>query len=219
MAPPPLRAVFLLVQCRGLVQHRCLRTLRERVQIVPAGSLAEADTLLAGRRWTGMIVGLREGDGTLAWLTALRDRGDDIPVLVVPKELDKRVASACHRVGSRCVFAPLDGPTAVLFTARAIAERAQRDQRVNAVVEKLAIERDLSPREADIARLAAIGVSRAGLGTSLGLAENTVKAYVRGLLRRTGAPTVDSLGRAILEQVVLTTPGARSGIGKPGDRD
>ncbi len=197
-------AAFLVVECRGLLHARCLRTLRERVQIVQLATIAEAEARIAERRWMGAIVGLPVGGGALAWLASLRERRDKLPVLIVADALEKEVTSVCHRLDARCVFAPLDAPSAVLFAARAVAERAGREQRIDAVVEKLALERGLSPREADIARLAAIGVSRAGLAASLGVSENTVKAYVRGLLSHTGAASVDALGRAILEQVVLS---------------
>jgi len=183
--------------------------------VVQVATIAEAETLLPERRWTGVIVGLRANGGGLAWLATLRERGDPLPALLVPKELDKTLASACHRLGARCAFAPLDAETAMLFSARAIVQRAERDQRIAAIVQKLAVERALSPREADVARLAAIGVSRAGLAASLGVTENTVKSYVRGLLRRTGAVSVDAVGRTVLEQVVLATAESGAAPSRP----
>jgi DNA-binding NarL/FixJ family response regulator len=202
--PTDAGRAILVVACRGLLQERCLRSLRERVEVRRAATLEEADAELARNPWTGLILGLHPDGTGLAWLEALRERDPRQPVLAVAGDLGKEVSSACHRVGVRCVFAPIDAQTALLFAARALAQQAERDERIAAVVDRLAVERGLSPREAEIAGLAALGISRAGLASSLGISENSVKACVRGLLRRTDARSVDAVGRAVLAQVVAT---------------
>lgn len=200
--------VFLAVETEHLLQGRGVRALRARGQLVRVPTLADAEARLAERRWTGAIIGLRAGGEGLAWLASLRKRGETLPVLLLADGLEKEVASVCHRLDARCVFAPVDARTLVLFAVRAAAQRACREERVAAVVAKLAVERGLSRREAEVAQLAAMGVSRSGLAASLGVSDNSVKAHIRGLLRRTGEPSVEAVGRAVLEDVVRSWRGS-----------
>ncbi len=87
-----------------------------------------------------------------------------------------------------------DGPRLELDEALASLPR-QADERIDATVPDIVIPRaadedprlgSLSPRERQILRLIADGMTNRQIGERLGLAEKTVKNYVSSLLRKLG---------------------------------
>ncbi|GAB4207738.1 MAG: hypothetical protein OHK0013_25620 [Sandaracinaceae bacterium] len=195
---------LLVVDARGLLEPRCLRALRAVASPTVLRSTKEIDEALGDARVAGAIVGLREDRAGLAWLASARARGESIPVMVVSALDERSVANDAFRLDAQLVYAPLDARNATLFAVRAAARRVEHEARVEAVVRQLCVERGLTAREGEVATLAAMGVSRAGLASSLGVSENSVKVYVRGLLRNLGVPSVEAAGRLVLEIVVRT---------------
>jgi DNA-binding CsgD family transcriptional regulator len=59
----------------------------------------------------------------------------------------------------------------------------------------------LSAKEAEVLRLSATGYPRDRIVAVLGISENTFKVHVRHILQKTGASSMDSLTRVLLERV------------------
>jgi DNA-binding NarL/FixJ family response regulator len=208
MSSAPAEIPLLVVDARGLLEPRCLRALRGVAAPRAVARVAATDAALVDARVCGAIVGLRDDRAALRWLAAARARGEMRPVMLVSAVDERSVANEAFRLDAQLVYAPLDAQNATLFAVRAAARRAEHEARVEAVVRQLAIERGLTAREGEIAMLVALGVSRAGLATSLDVSENSVKVYVRGLLRHLGVPSVEAVGRLVLEEAVRTRASA-----------
>ncbi len=142
---------------------------------------------------------------SLSFLEEQRRSGDMTPALVVVHGDDPTIASWCHRLDATCVFEPVSSRTIPLFVAR--LEPAPATPRADLhVVDLLAIERSLTIRESQVARLIASGTEREQLASRLKLSENTIKCAVRNLLKKTGHPSTQALKHSLVRQRIERSP-------------
>jgi DNA-binding NarL/FixJ family response regulator len=168
-----------------------------------ARTCADAREALPTRRWYGAIFDIHLPDGSgLDLLEEMRATHDSLPALVMTGTYDPAVANRAHTLRASCVFKPEIATNVVLFAQRAIATRAEMHQRIIAAVGELASMHGLTPREAQVAELIALGVARERLGLELGVSENTLKTLVRRVLTKCSESRVEGVARAVLEAIV-----------------
>lgn len=78
-------------------------------------------------------------------------------------------------------------------------------------VRQKALRKGLSRRETDLLLLATSGMPRRAIATALHVSENTVKAQIRSLLRKTGARSLAVLGQQLLRGDSAPPPAGPSG--------
>lgn len=168
-----------------------------------ATTCAAAREAFASRKWCGAILDIHLPDGSgLDLLEELRAADGALPALVMTGAYDPAVANRSHVLGASCVFKPEIAENVRRFAQRSIAARAELHQRTQAAVEELASIYGLTPREAQVAQLIALGVARERLGAELGVSENTLKTLIRRVLTKCSESRADGVARAVLEEIV-----------------
>ncbi len=195
-------STFLVMDDRPRSRARLSRALRKHGRVFTCSTVAGATVRLRAASWTGAVLSGLDPTQAVAVLRAVRAGGSAVQLLLIVGTVDAELAATCHRQDARCVAEPADSSVLRLFAARSVARRAHEDQLVAGAVAKLRVERGLSRREAEVAGLAAIGVSREGLAASLGVSANSIKTHVRGLLRKTGARSVEEVACAVLAEAL-----------------
>ena len=72
-------------------------------------------------------------------------------------------------------------------------------------IEHLARQLKLTRRETELLTLSVDGLSRKELADSLGVAENTVKAQIRSLLKKSGARSLATLAQKVIKGATRDT--------------
>jgi two-component system response regulator QseB len=196
-------ASFLVVEDDVILATSLARSVRRTGTVVIVSSVAAAEAALSSAIWTGIVLDVMLPDGSgIDLLARIRRRDPRTPVLVMTGSSDPAIANACDLHGASCVFKPDVGPNLELFVARAIAARDGEDERVGGALQALARTKRLSPRETEVALLAARGVRRNALARELGISENTIKKIVRGLLTKLDANRLEDVARLVLAHAV-----------------
>lgn len=138
-------------------------------------------------------------DGLWA-LRALRERGIDVPVLVLTTFDDDELVLAALRAGARgyllkdVTLEQLVGAVRTLAAGGTLVQPAITDRLLRAVRDGRTARRDdgvpiqeLTERELDVLRLLASGYANREIADALFLAEGTVKNHVSSLLLKLGA--------------------------------
>lgn len=149
--------------------------------------------------------------GLVALLTQLRARCPLLPLMAL---LDVRATGTLRALTAldvECQPAPLTPPVLHRFAQRALSFGALPDDAVAHWVSQLAVARGLSPTETQLLCMALADESRARMRHVLGVTENTLKTYVRGLLRKTNERSLDGLAKNVLRVALLEA--------RPGTRD
>lgn len=195
-----VRSSFLIVEDEPLLGRALTRLVRDRADGVLATTIGGALEVLDGRRWTGLVidVGLPDGSG-LDLLRQIRERGQQVPALIVTGRYDPAVANAAFELRSGCVFKPDITQPVTLFVDRAIATQGEILLRTSAAVRELSTANGFTSREADVVGLLALGVSRERLAAELGVTENTVKTLARRILNKCGETRLEGVARSVLE--------------------
>lgn len=166
-------------------------------------TLGRAREELNARGYAGMILSASLPDGPgLDLLEELRTRQFHFHVLVISSALNAGIANRAHCLGASCVFAPDLAPNVCAFVHRAVGATADATQRTVAAAREVAIAFGFTPREREIAELAALGVSRDRLARELGVSENTLKTLVRRALAKCRERSLEGLARLVLDEVV-----------------
>jgi DNA-binding NarL/FixJ family response regulator len=191
-----------VVDDQALVREgiRSLLTLTGSIEVVAeCADGDEALALLAHQDLDVLLLDLRmPGRDGVATLEAMRERGHDVPVLVLTTFDDDELALAALRAGARGYLLK-DVTLERLVTAiEAVASGATHLQ--PALTERLLRasgrrqpEADrfgpepLTDRETDVIRLVAAGFSNAEIAGALHLATGTVKNHVSNVLLKLGA--------------------------------
>jgi DNA-binding NarL/FixJ family response regulator len=198
------RAHFLIVDG----EPHTARAVRSAVEALglaatAVGSLRDARRLLAGERYTALIVETLLPDGSgLELVRLLREQHVQIPVLVISGSLDPNIANRAHLLRASCVFKPDIVANVSAFVERAIAGSGELTRRTMAAVREVSASCGLTGREHEILELVAFGVPRERLAIELGVSENTLKTHVRSMLQKCNETRIESLARAVLDQVV-----------------
>ncbi|PRX51478.1 LuxR family two component transcriptional regulator [Prauserella shujinwangii] len=209
-------ARVLLVDDQTLVRQgiRGLLALTREVDVVAeAADGDEALRLLAEHDVDVLLLDLRmpRRDG-ISTLEAMRERGVDVPVLVLTTFDDEELVLRALRAGARgyllkdVTLEQLVSGVRCLASGGTLLQPALTDRLLRAMVERRdtveAAERPepLSPRELDVLRLAAAGWSNREIAHGLHLAEGTVKNHMSSILLKLG---VRDRTRAVLRALEL----------------
>ncbi|WP_152188135.1 response regulator [Georgenia satyanarayanai] len=166
----------------------------------------EPDVLLLDLRMPG-----RDG---IATLEALRDRGSDVPVLVLTTFDDDELVLRALRAGARgyllkdVALEELVGAIRTLAAGGTLVQPALTDRLLRGIgshpqpddFAHLPTPEPLTPRETEILRLLASGFSNREIAEALFLAEGTVKNHISTVLAKLG---VRDRTRAVLRALHL----------------
>ena len=182
--------------------------------------LAEARAVLeAHADWAGLVVDLVLSDGSgFELLEELRDKGASIPALVLTSHHDRERINRARSLHAEFVCKPPEFESFEGFARRAIAYHWTRDFRVAQLVDALAVERALTPRESEIAAAAVAGMPRRLVASELVVSENTLKVQIRQLLLKCRSASLDEIADGILRQA-LSGSGLSRAVGggsRPG---
>lgn len=194
------RACFLVVEDDALQARTMARLLREYGSVSVAHTLAEATERSTDRALTAALVDVKlpDGDG-LAFVEALRSSRPTVPILVLTGCVDREHINRTHLLGAEYVCKP-----PLLENIESFAKRAMVPAAPPGDPEALTLEwarcHGLSKNETEVIRLVVMGVPRSGIPRKMGVSDNTVKTYVRRLLGKSGAESVEALARRILTE-------------------
>jgi DNA-binding NarL/FixJ family response regulator len=139
---------------------------------------------------------LPDGDG-LSLVADFRAAHPRTPVLMITAAFDGRVINRCQLLRVELVAKPAHRANVRAFLQRAVAYERVPDRRVAAVVEDLVRSSALSPRETDVLAAALGGLSRKEIADQVGSTENTIKGYVKSILRKCDAASLQEVSRLI----------------------
>lgn len=199
--PPPL----LLVEDEPLVADAIIRALRSLRQTEHVTTVEAAlEQLGSSREWLGAIVdlGLPDGDG-LDVIRHARLVRPLLPILVMTAHDDVRRINEVHRLGAAYSCKPCDVADVLRFV-----DEARRFERITSaalqrVALELARECGLTRREVDVVVATLTHRDRSEVLDDLDVTENTLKGQIKGVLRKTGHDSMQSLSRALLRSVLL----------------
>jgi DNA-binding NarL/FixJ family response regulator len=163
-------------------------------------TLADARAAIAENgRFDGLVLDLVLPDGLgLDLLREVRAEGRDVPVLVLTGELDRALVNTTQLLRAEYVCKPATDENLRPFLKAALARARVEDGLVAERIQRLAAKAGLTERECDVLAKATGGPSRRQLARVLGVSENTVKAQIRSILRKTGARSLATLIQQLL---------------------
>lgn len=138
----------------------------------------------------------------------LRASWPRIPLLAVLERPASALLDALHLLDVSVCGRPLAENNLLHFVRNAQVGTSVGDEVLHARVRRASLHKGLTRREADLLRLAAAGLPRRIIAERLTVSENTVKAQIRSLLRKTGARSLAVLGQELLRG---DTPSAAGG--------
>jgi DNA-binding NarL/FixJ family response regulator len=191
---------FLIIEDEVALARSLARTVDDRSRSTCVHTLADAGAALdADGPWVGLILDLILPDGYgLDFLEEVREGHPSLPVLVLTGELDRDVVNRVQALDADYVCKPAGHENLDLFIRRALARGTVQPADLDRRVERLAESLALTHREKELVSLSIRGLSRRELATTMGVAENTVKAQIRGLLKKTGDRSIAALAQRVL---------------------
>lgn len=164
---------------------------------------AAREMLDGGRDWTGVVLDLILPDGYgLDLLADIRKEQGALPVLVLTGELNRDVVNKVQTLRGEYVCKPASAENLNPFIQRALAQESVDDAAIGQRIEHLARQLRLTRRETELLTLSVDGLSRKQLAEALGVAENTVKAQIRSLLKKSGARSLATLAQKVIKGAV-----------------
>lgn len=159
--------------------------------LIPKASAASVDAIIGE---------MSRGHATfqLGVLRGVRELAPRIPILVTLDEPTATVLNSLHLLGISVCGKPLSTDNLARFIAEAHADEALDEDVLHARVKRASSHNGLTRRESELLRLATSGIPRRTIAERLGVSENTVKAQIRSLLRKTGARNLAVLGQQLL---------------------
>ncbi len=199
----PASARYLVVEDHPLVARALERFFARHGTVCVTGCLRDAVAafFMEADRWDGVVIDLALPDGSgMDLLAEIRRRGRRVPALVLTGHIeDDHMRSAQFH---QAFFLPKPTRESNLMAFVHWAERHHGERgRLRDVTGSLAVEHDLTAREAEVMLLSAKGLSRSAICERLGIESNTLKTQTRHLLRKTGHASIGSLVRAIHRRV------------------
>ena len=195
---------FLVVEDEPEAAESLVRLLHRIRESEYALTVREAQKRLAGgSRWVGIIadIGLPDGSG-LEVVRSARERFPLLPVLVLTGQSNRSSINRAHELRAEYVCKPWSMRDLFGFVRRAIAFERVPDQRLAQLVDELALQCGLTPREAEIVAAALGNTTRSQLLDQFDISDNTLKTQIRTLLRKTDQESLDSLSRLLLRQAL-----------------
>ena len=184
-----------------------------------AASLGEARAALEVHpEFAGIVTEAMLPDGSgFDLLETLRDRKPPVLSLVLTSHNDREHINRARFLQAGFVCKPPSAESLEGFARRAITHHWTRDIRVAQVVDALALERRLTPREAEIVAASVAGMPRRLVASEIGVSENTVKVQIRQLLLKCKATSLDEVADGVLRKALSGSGLHRAvGAGSPG---
>lgn len=138
-------------------------------------------------------------ESRLEKLHALRRPHPKLPVLAIVASPSKKLLDELHLLDAAVCGRPCAESNLDRFTHHALARGPLDVDGVRRRLQHSAEGASLSRRETEVLLLATQGMPRRELAERLGVSENTVKAQIRSLLRKTGARSVAVLAQRVLK--------------------
>lgn len=201
------RPTFLVVEADAALSRPLARALEEFGPVRATASIRGAATLLRSvERLLGVVVGhpLGEHDG-LEVVTRARAVDDAVSILVLSDSYEHETINRAQILGAQYLRRPWGSDNVMAFARRAIEQRGGPDNVLAVLLFDLAQVHRFSDRERELVSLVARGESAADVVDAMGVSANTVKTLTRRVLRKCGAPNLDTLVRP-LRQVALGIP-------------
>jgi DNA-binding NarL/FixJ family response regulator len=194
----------LVVEDERLIAAGMQRALQALIGVKLVSTVAAAlDQLSPDHEWSALIVdvGLPDGNG-LDVARAARAALPLLPIMILTGRDDHATINEAHRVGADFRCKPVDAREIVQFVQEAQSFADIPEERLTQVVDEMALECALTPRETNLVHAALLDVSRQELLARLGVSENTLKSHVKGVLKKTGHDSMHSLRLALLRSLL-----------------
>jgi DNA-binding NarL/FixJ family response regulator len=198
------RAVnFLIAEDDELVGRILVRTLSEHGRTELVTTAEGARSALKARSFNAVVVdiGLPDGSG-LDVISDARSHDPSVGALVVSGGVDERRLAEAHNLGAHYLLKPVDTRQLGLFAIRLRSRVREREAKIAALIERWAIEYQLTTAETDILALAVEGAARSRLAELRGVAASTVKKQVQVILTKTGDGSLEAAVSRLLRAVV-----------------
>jgi DNA-binding NarL/FixJ family response regulator len=198
---------FLIVEDEPTLARTLARTFGRHGPVEVVHSMAAAREKLENRaEWTGVVLDLILPDGYgLDLLAEIRESHGGLPVLVLTGELNRDVVNKVQTMRGEYVCKPASADNLNPFIQRALAQERVDDVAIGQRIEHLARQLKLTRRETELLTLSVDGLSRKELAEALGVAENTVKAQIRSLLKKSGARSLATLAQKVIKGATRDT--------------
>lgn len=192
---------FLIVEDEPTLARTLARTFGRHGSVEVVHSMAAArEQLQSHDEWTGVVLDLILPDGYgLDLLAEIRQSHGALPVLVLTGELNRDVVNKVQTMRGEYVCKPASVDNLNPFIQRALAQERVDDAAIGQRIEHLARQLKLTRRETELLTLSVDGLSRKELADALGVAENTVKAQIRSLLKKSGARSLATLAQKVIK--------------------
>ena len=198
---------FLIVEDEPTLARTLARTFGRHGPVEVVYSMAAARDKLENRsEWTGVVLDLILPDGYgLDLLAEIRQMHGALRVLVLTGEHNRDVDNKVQTMRGEyvCKHASVDNLNP--FIQRALAQERVDDVAIGQRIEHLARQLKLTRRETELLTLSVDGLSRKELAEALGVAENTVKAQIRSLLKKSGARSLATLAQKVIKGATRET--------------
>ena len=192
---------FLIVEDEPTLARTLARTFGRHKPVEVVHDMASARKKLEeDTEWTGVVLDLVLPDGYgLDLLAEIRQTQGALPVLVLTGELNRDVVNRVQTLRGEYVCKPASADNLNPFIQRSLAQARVDDAAIGQRIEHLARQLKLTRRETELLTLSVDGLSRRELAKSLGVAENTVKAQIRSLLKKSGARSLATLAQKVIK--------------------
>ena len=192
---------FLIVEDEPTLARTLARTFGRHKPVEVVHDMASARAKLEeSSDWTGVVLDLVLPDGYgLDLLAEIRKTQGALPVLVLTGELNRDVVNRVQTLRGEYVCKPASADNLNPFIQRSLAQERVDDVAIGQRIEHLARQLKLTRRETELLTLSIDGLSRRELAESLGVAENTVKAQIRSLLKKSGARSLATLAQKVIK--------------------
>lgn len=189
--PGPER--LLIVEDDELVQRSLARFFSKFFDPQVVATAREAFESLRGHRsWVGAVIDwkLPDQDG-IELLAQVREDWPILPVLVVTAHVDPACINRVQELRAEFIVKPIRAENLSAFAQRVVGRPPLHTLKRS--LDEIARNRRFSPTEHEVVTLIIDGVARSELAARLGVTENTVKTFVKRLLLKAEATSLDQL--------------------------
>lgn len=148
-----------------------------------------------------MDVDLPDGSG-LAVLQRARSMMPLLPILMLTEKSDVETINEIHEHRAELIQHPFAPEELSRFVRRAASFERVPDESLLTVVDGLAKECRLTPRETEILVVFLAHGSREKMLAELRVTKNTLKSQVKRILQKTGHDSLQSLAKAVLRDAL-----------------
>jgi DNA-binding NarL/FixJ family response regulator len=202
------RGFILVVDADLLMRRAIARALSPVARVTAVGELAgPARALSEHTKCIGIILeAFARGGSGLDWLDAARQRGTQLPALVLTARCDPALVNRAYRLGARYLCKPFTPEDLRVFAVSATMNDVEPPSApagygaITLAVSRLSLRHGLTSSEVAIVRSALNGVGRDDFLQAREISANTYKSQVRGLLRKVRATSVGEVRDRLLRE-------------------